>query len=85
MSDFEQAQKDVHTLGKKPDNNDLLVLYAHFKQATAGDVQGARPGMLNIAARLKYDAWAGLKGMSRADAESGYVKKVKALLAADGK
>lgn len=85
MSDFEQAQKDVHTLSRKPGNSDLLVLYAHFKQATAGDVQGSRPGMLNVTGRLKYDAWTGLRGMSRADAEAAYVKKVKALLAADGK
>lgn len=85
MSEFEQAQQDVHTLSRKPDNSDLLVLYAHFKQATAGDVQGSRPGMLNISARLKYDAWGELKGMSRADAEAGYVKKVKTLLAADGR
>jgi acyl-CoA-binding protein len=85
MSEFEQAQKDVHTLSQKPGSNDLLDLYAHFKQATVGDVQGARPGMLNVAGRLKYDAWAGLRGMARSDAEAGYVKKVKALLAADGK
>lgn len=85
MSAFEQAQKDVHTLSTKPDNADLLDLYAYFKQATDGDVKGDRPGMLNIAGRLKFDAWAKLKGMSKADAEAGYVKKVSALLRADGK
>lgn len=85
MSAFEQAQKDVHTLSSKPGSSDLLVLYAHFKQATEGDVKGERPGMLNIAARLKYDAWAGLKKMSKTDAEAAYVGKVNALLKADGK
>lgn len=85
MSEFEQAQKDVHTLSKKPGNEHLLVLYSHFKQATDGDVKGARPGLLNVTGRLKYDAWARLKGMSRADAEAGYIAKVKALLKADGK
>lgn len=85
MSEFEQAQKDVHTLSKKPGNEHLLVLYSHFKQATDGDVKGARPGLLNVTGRLKYDAWARLKGMSSADAEAGYIAKVKALLKADGK
>lgn len=85
MSAFEQAQKDVHTLSRKPDNTDLLDLYAYFKQATVGDVQGERPGLLNVAGRLKYDAWARLRGMARADAEAAYVKKVEDLLRADGK
>jgi acyl-CoA-binding protein len=85
MSEFEQAQKDVHTLSVKPGNSDLLDLYAYYKQAQDGDVSGSRPGMLNIAARLKYDAWAKVKGMSRTAAEAAYVGKVKALLKADGK
>lgn len=85
MSAFEQAQKDVHTLSSKPDSSDLLALYGYYKQATEGDASGERPGMLNIAARLKYDAWAALKKMSRADAEAAYVGKVNALLKADGR
>ncbi len=85
MSDFEKAQKDVHTLSKKPGNDDLLALYAHYKQALEGDVKGSRPGILNVNGRLKWDAWAKLAGMSRADAEAGYVAKVKALLAKEGK
>lgn len=85
MSAFEQAQKDVHTLSKKPDNLDLLDLYAFYKQASEGDVKGDRPGMLNVAGRLKYDAWAKLKGTAKADAEARYVAKVQALLRADGK
>jgi acyl-CoA-binding protein len=85
MSAFEQAQKDVHTLSRKPDASDLLDLYAYFKQAQDGDATGERPGMLNITGRLKYDAWAKLQGMSKADAEAGYVQKVQSLLRADGK
>ena len=34
---FEQAQKDVKTLDSKPSNDDLLFLYAHFKQGSTGD------------------------------------------------
>lgn len=85
MSAFEQAQKDVNTLSSKPDNAALLDLYKYFKQATAGDVSGERPGMMNFAGRMKYDAWASVKGMSKADAEAAYVAMVQSLLKADGK
>jgi acyl-CoA-binding protein len=75
----------VHTLSRKPGNSDLLDLYAFYKQALEGDVKGSRPSLLNVNGRLKHDAWAKLKGMSRSDAEAGYVRKVQALLRADGK
>lgn len=85
MSAFEQAQQDVNTLSKRPGNDDLLELYALFKQASAGDVSGSAPSMFNLTARLKYDAWAKLKGISSADAEQRYIAKVQGLLKADGK
>jgi acyl-CoA-binding protein len=85
MSAFEQAQKDVNTLSERPGNEDMLFLYAHYKQASVGDVTGERPGMLQMVARMKYDAWAALKGSSKADAEAKYIAKVQALLKRDGK
>ena len=77
---FEQAQQDVKTLTERPSNDDLLTLYAHFKQGTDGDVSGKRPGMLDMVGRAKYDAWAGLKGMSVEDAMQKYIAKVSELL-----
>lgn len=79
-SEFEQAQADVKTLTERPSNDDLLALYAHFKQATDGDVSGKRPGMLDMVGRAKYDAWAGLKGVSKDDAMQKYIDKVNELL-----
>lgn len=77
---FEQAQKDVKTLTSRPGNDDLLFLYAHYKQGADGDVSGKRPGMLDMVGRAKYDAWAKLKGMSQTDAQQKYIDKVSALL-----
>ncbi|MAX53959.1 MAG: acyl-CoA-binding protein [Alcanivoracaceae bacterium] len=77
---FEQAQKDVQTLDRKPANDDLLFLYAHYKQGCTGDVSGKRPGMLDMVGRAKYDAWAKLKGMSSDDAKQKYIAKVDSLL-----
>lgn len=80
MSAFAKAQEDVKTLTKKPSMDDFAFLYSHFKQATLGDVSGSRPGMLDLMGRGKYDAWAKLKGMSKADAEAKYIAKVSELL-----
>ena len=77
---FEQAQKDVKTLTKRPSNEDLLALYALFKQAMEGDAKGARPGMLDMVGRAKYDAWTKLKGTGKEQAMQKYLDVVKTLL-----
>lgn len=77
---FEQAQKDVKTLTKRPSNEDLLALYSLFKQATEGDVKGVRPGMLDMVGRAKYDAWAKLKGTKADQAMQNYLRVVERLL-----
>lgn len=79
-ADFVKAQADVNTLTQRPSNDDLLALYAAFKQATDGDVRGSRPGMLDLKGRAKFDAWAKLKGTKADAAMKLYVAKVSALL-----
>lgn len=76
---FEDAQKRAKQLSKTPSNDDLLALYAFYKQATAGDVSGSRPGMLDLKGRAKFDAWAGKKGMKKDDAMTQYVALVDRL------
>ena len=79
MSDFETAAAEVQELPEKPANEDLLKLYALYKQATVGDVEGKRPGRLNLTGRAKYDAWAALEGTSSDDAKEAYVDLVASL------
>jgi acyl-CoA-binding protein len=76
---FETALADVEELPERPGNEDLLKLYALYKQATVGDVQGKRPGMMDFVARAKFDAWAGLEGTSSEEAMQGYVDVVETL------
>lgn len=76
---FEQAVVDVKSLEQRPSDNDLLDLYALYKQATEGDVSGDKPGMFNFVARAKYEAWEGLQGTSAKDAMQRYIDKVRAL------
>jgi diazepam-binding inhibitor (GABA receptor modulating acyl-CoA-binding protein) len=76
---FDTAAKDVQKLAKRPDDEDMLRLYAHFKQATDGDVTGDRPGAFSFVDRAKYDAWARLKGTDSTKAMEAYVKLVERL------
>lgn len=82
-TEFEQAKKDVQKLSSRPTNDDLLALYAHYKQATVGDIQGKRPGFTDLKGRAKHDAWLKLKGMDAEEAMRGYIKKVSSLIDAD--
>ncbi|MGB1556710.1 MAG: acyl-CoA-binding protein [Oceanococcaceae bacterium] len=61
----------------KPSNEQKLKMYALFRQAQDGDVQGKRPGMLDPVGRFKYDAWAGLKGTSQDAAMEQYIAQVE--------
>lgn len=80
---FEQAKTEVTQLSKAPDSMAMLRLYALFKQSTAGDCTGDRPGMLNPTARYKYDAWKALEGTSNDAAMQQYIDYVEELKAAD--
>ncbi|MBL8513284.1 MAG: acyl-CoA-binding protein [Betaproteobacteria bacterium] len=77
---FEKATKDVTKAKKDPGNEMKLRLYAHFKQASEGDVSGDKPGFTDFVGRAKYDAWAKIKGMSQDDAMKAYVKLVDRVL-----
>ena len=78
--DFRSAQERVKTLTKRPSNEELLALYSLYKQATEGDVQGKRPGLLDVKGRAKHDAWADRKGLGREAAMQQYVALVDRLL-----
>ncbi|MEO7037886.1 MAG: acyl-CoA-binding protein [Polyangiaceae bacterium] len=74
--DFSAAQVRVKQLSKTPASDELLELYAYFKQATAGDVTGERPGMLDFKGRAKFDAWSARKGIDKDRAMTAYVALV---------
>ena len=76
---FDKAVLDSKKLPDKPDNSTLLKLYALYKQATEGDVDGKRPGFTDMVGRAKYDAWAAIKGKGGDDAMQEYTDLVKSL------
>lgn len=74
---FEAAAKDVLKAKKDPGSDMKLKLYAHYKQATEGDVAGEKPGFTDFVNRAKYEAWAKLKGTAPEKAMEGYIKLVE--------
>ena len=76
---FEQAQVRVKGLAKAPSTEQLLELYALYKQSTTGDATGTRPGMMDFKGRAKFDAWAKKKGTSKDQAMTAYVAVVDRL------
>jgi acyl-CoA-binding protein len=73
---FDQAIADSKNLPERPDNLTLLKIYALYKQAAGGDVDGEQPAMTDFVARAKWDAWNNLKGVSQDAAKQQYIDLV---------
>ncbi|XP_058806960.1 putative acyl-CoA-binding protein [Phymastichus coffea] len=83
--EFNKAAEEVKELASSPSDADLLELYALYKQATVGDINTVRPGMLDFKGKAKWDAWNGKKGMAQNEAKKLYVEKAQSLIASIGK
>ncbi|KAH7913773.1 acyl-CoA-binding protein [Hygrophoropsis aurantiaca] len=81
---FKKAVAYVQGLPKdgpvKPDQNEQLEFYQWYKQATIGDVNVPRPGLLDFVGKAKWDAWNSVKGTSKEVAEQKYVDKLVEVL-----
>jgi diazepam-binding inhibitor (GABA receptor modulating acyl-CoA-binding protein) len=77
--DFQAAVSSSQSLTRRPSNEELLELYALYKQSTDGDVSGDRPGGFDFKAIAKFDAWTEKKGMSKEQAMQKYVELVARL------
>ncbi|EIM91491.1 uncharacterized protein STEHIDRAFT_73400 [Stereum hirsutum FP-91666 SS1] len=81
---FDKAVSIVQSLPKdgpiKPSQNEQLYFYSYYKQATIGDVNTARPGLMDFTGKAKWDAWKGVEGTSKEDAQAKYVEKLLEIL-----
>eukprot|EP00755_Sulcionema_specki_P011664 Sspe_Gene.49558::Locus_26846_Transcript_2_4_Confidence_0.500_Length_524::g.49558::m.49558/K08762/DBI, ACBP; diazepam-binding inhibitor (GABA receptor modulator, acyl-CoA-binding protein) len=76
---FKKAVYMIRNGPKKESSNDeKLKVYALYKQATLGDVQGSQPWAVQVEARAKWDAWAAQKGKSKEQAMKEYIDLVAA-------
>ena len=76
---FDTALADSKNLPERPDNMTLLKMYALYKQASAGDAEGKRPGFTDMVGRAKFDAWEALKGTAKDEAMQQYVDLIEEL------
>ena len=76
---FQAAVVASKQLPEKPDNPTLLKIYALYKQGSAGDATGDRPGFTDMVGRFKWDAWNELKGTSTEEAEQQYIDLIESL------
>ncbi|KAK9812021.1 hypothetical protein WJX73_009353 [Symbiochloris irregularis] len=81
QAEFEQAAQDVKTKASSNISNDAkLALYGLYKQATEGDVNTSKPGILDQKGRAKWSAWEKEKGKDKETAQQEYIKLVKELI-----
>ena len=76
---FDAAVANAKLLTAKPDNATLLKIYALYKQASAGDVKGERPGSFDMVGTAKFDAWEELQGTSKDEAMAAYIALIDTL------
>ena len=67
---FDRASKKAWELPTRPSNDQLLELYALYKQATEGDCEGKARGGLKE--RAKWKAWNKISGTTEAAAMERY-------------
>ena len=77
--DFRDAVERSKRLSERPSNDILLKIYALYKQATEGDVNGERPGSFDFKAVAKFNAWEALKGKSQDEARREYIELIDSL------
>lgn len=81
---FQKAAEDIKNLKARPSDQDLLEIYALFKQATVGDNTQSTPGMFQLKEKAKHEFWLKKKGMSQDAAKEEYIAKAKSLVEAHG-
>ena len=78
-SNFQTAVRESTELSQRPDDDNLLKLYALYKQSTEGDISGERPSFADFVGAAKYDAWEKLKGQEPETAMQHYVDLIESL------
>ncbi|KAM3727500.1 Acyl-CoA-binding protein [Dirofilaria immitis] len=87
MSIDEKFQAAVNIIQKMPKtgplvptNDEKLMFYSFYKQATEGKNQKAPPGFLNFVEKAKWEAWKKLDEMSSDEAKKMYINLVKQII-----
>lgn len=76
---FDEAVANSRKLSARPDNVTLLKIYSLYKQATEGDNEEAKPGITDMVARAKWDAWKKREGTAPDEAKQQYIDLIDEL------
>ncbi|KAG8443190.1 hypothetical protein GDO86_011846, partial [Hymenochirus boettgeri] len=79
-ADFDKAADNVKKLKSRPTDDELKELYSLYKQSTVGDINIDCPGMLDLKAKTKWEAWNTRKGLSKDEAMTAYISKASELI-----
>ena len=81
---FEEAAKKIKELPKEVtdtfSDEKKLEIYSLYKQATCGDCNIPQPGITEVVAKAKWDAWNASKGISQDEAKEKYIEIANELL-----
>ncbi len=73
VKSFETSVEIVNNLQSRPSDDELLKIYAYYKQSTIGNNNLMEPSLLNIKARKKWNAWNNIKNMNKSIAMQNYI------------
>ena len=83
-SNFQKAAAAIKQHKPPLSNEELLQVYAFFKQGTEGKNTRPKPtGMFAMKDKAKWEAWSALGDMSKEDAQAKYVELVKKYLSTE--
>ena len=66
---FEEAVALSKSLSIPPSNEEYMLLYSLYRQASEGDAFGEKPSIFEMMSRAKFEAWENLKGMNAEEAK----------------
>ena len=78
--EFQTCVFRIKSRDTMPSDEDLLILYGLYKQATQGDCNIPQPWRVQVEPRARWDAWFKNHGMYRQTAMEKYIEKVNELM-----
>jgi len=75
-NDFNKQAEWVRQTDMPATNEEKVLCYGYYKQATLGDNNTPAPWMINLKERTKWNMWNENKSMSKERAKELYIKTV---------
>ena len=77
---FRKYTQMVKLLPNRPTDNDLLILYGFYKQATIGDCNTPKPkSIFDMKETRKWNTWKSLENLDKESSMRNYINKVNEL------